>query len=463
MNTFNRFYPKRHKSSTHELVDTADTELPKRSRTSGRNCPQPPDRENQFRGLFDAEEPEIDIDVPTSQKPTDAVFSYLSAIGAIRVLTREEELDLAKSIANGEAQIAAEASSSLLALHWALDMRKKVANGFIDAREVVDQPDQVSGNPTIDGRVIRIRFRKRLTKLKSLAQRYERTAGQRKQPMSAIKRTNLDRELAQQRQKIALFLQRLELNRVQFEVIVNNHKQIYEKLQQVEQKAEGKAKQQALRLIETEMGMPASEIRRLVVSIGEKQTRVALAKKRFIEANLRLVVTIAKNYCGRGLQFLDLIQEGNIGLIKAVDKFDYRLGFRFATYASWWIRQAVTRALADQSRTIRLPVHMVELTRKFTTTERSLTTHFERQPTLEEIATEMALPLKVVETIRDLVKEPLSLEAPLAEDGEMCLGDLVMDDHSPGPEANAVSLDCQREAQRILATRSEERRVGQEW
>src|SRR5262245_42919539 len=454
MNTFNRFYRKSRKSSTHELLDTVDTGLRKRSRTSGWDSPQLRGHENQFGGLGDDDQPETDIDDATSQKSTDAVFSYLSAIGPIRVLTREEELGLAKSIADGEAQIAAETLSSMVALHWALDLGKKVANGLIDAREVVEQPDQASGNPTIDGRVIRIRFRKRLTQLKSLAQRYERTAGQRKQPMSAIKRTNLDRELAQQRQKIALFLQRLELNRVQFEVIVNNHKQIYEKLQKVEQKAEGKAKQQALRLIETEMGMPASEIRRLVVSVGEKQARVALAKNRFIEANLRLVVTIAKQYCGRGLQFLDLIQEGNIGLMKAVDKFNHRLGFRFATYASWWIRQAVTRALVEQSRTIRIPVHIVELANKFTIAERSLTTRFGRQPTVEEIAAKLALPVKVVEAIHDLIKEPLSLEAPLAEDGDMCLGDLVMDDHSPGPEANAVSLDLQREMQRILATLS---------
>src|SRR5215813_8602814 len=331
MNTFNRFY-RNPRKSTHKSHDIADAELPKRSPTSGWDFPQPLDHENLFGGLSDAEEPETDIEVATSPKRTDAVFSYLSAIGPIRVLTREEEHELAKSIANDEAQIAVEASSSLLALHWALDVGKRVANGLIDAREVVDGPDQAFKNSTVEGRVIRIRFRKRLTKLKSLAQRDEHSAGQRKQPMSAIKRTNLDRKLERQRQKIALSLQRLQLNRVQIEGIVNNHKQIYEKLEKVEQKAKGKAKQQALHLIETEMGMSASEIRRLVVSIGEKQARIALAKKRFIEANLRLVVTIVKHYCGRGLQFLDLIQEGNIGLMKAVDKFDYRRGFRFATY-----------------------------------------------------------------------------------------------------------------------------------
>src|SRR5262245_63414820 len=149
MNTFNHFYRKSGKSPTHEILDTVDSGLRKRSRPSGWEFPQLPGHENQFDGLSDAEEPDTDIDVATSQKSIDAVFSYLSAIGPIRVLTREEEHELAKSIANDEAQIAAEALSSLVALHWALDLGKKVANGLIDARVVVEQSEKAYGNPEI--------------------------------------------------------------------------------------------------------------------------------------------------------------------------------------------------------------------------------------------------------------------------------------------------------------------------
>jgi RNA polymerase primary sigma factor len=454
MNTFNHFYRKRRKSFTNQFADTADTGSQERTEESGWDSSETPDQENQLEGLSDAEEPDPPLDSETSGNRADSVFSYLSAIGPINVLSREEELGLAQSIAEGEAQIAAEALSSLVALHRVLDVGKKVASGLVDARDVIDEPKQTSVNPAIDGKITRSRFRKRMAQLKYLARRYEHATGQGSHRMSEIKRNKLDRTLMRQRQKIALSLQRLELNRGQIAVIVDRHKQIYDHLQKVERESVGQAQKQALHALEVKMGMPAAEIRRMVGSTSDKQADVAVAKKRFIEANLRLVVVIAKHYCGRGLQFLDLIQEGNIGLMRAVDKFNHRLGFRFSTYASWWIRQAVTRALADHSRTIRIPVHMVELARKFTVAEHGLVRNLGHQPTVEELAAEMALPRKAVETIRDLVKEPFSLEAPSTEDGETCLGDLIMDRRVPNPEATAISVDFQRETQRILTTLS---------
>jgi RNA polymerase primary sigma factor len=247
----------------------------------------------------------------------------------------------------------------------------------------------------------------------------------------------------------------LQLNPKHLEKVIEEHQKICGRVKGLETAVQGQRKQnKAIRAVEKEAGMPIQEIERKVTTILGKKAQVALAKNDFVQANLRLVATVAKKYTGHGLSYLDLVQEGNIGLMRAVDKFDYRLGFRFSTYAIWWIRQAITRALADYSRTIRIPVHMVELTNKLTQATSRLNHQLGRGPTLQELAAEMAITETKVQIILNLVKEPVSLEAPLREDPDSCLGEIIRDEHSCDPELVAGDVNFREVLQRIIATLS---------
>jgi RNA polymerase primary sigma factor len=451
------------------------------------------------------DEKEIDLTPGALSRTDDPVRLYLKEMGSVALLSREGEIEIAKRIEEGKKDIASVIYGMPMTIEFVLALRDQLKNGTIDVREIVPiveteeefEEEQIQR----DYEELRVKtleglnsVRKISTSLKSLYEvaRHANSdpAKQKKikkqidtirdQVVEKMESVNLHgvlkdrmvqrvRELAIQirtaEREIVSCQRRLgiggeagaealkKLCRERKDFLAVKRKTICSEealtdIKKIYQAAKGRIRQ-----LETEEALvSAEEIKDAVKHLDVAEEKVKRGKAELVEANLRLVVSIAKKYTNRGLQFLDLIQEGNIGLMKAVDKFEYKRGYKFSTYATWWIRQAITRAIADQARTIRIPVHMIETINKLIRTSRHLVQKLGREPTPEEIAERMDLPLDKVRKILKIAREPISLETPIGEEEDSHLGDFIEDKKAVSPLEAAIRYDLQRQINSALET-----------
>lgn len=410
--------------------------------------PEPPSEGPISEVLQDDESKSADDDPLSTATP---IVRYLQEIRSVPLLSREDEVTLAQQIEDGERQIVEEALSSRLALRFTLNLDASVAAGRLHMRDVVKLPVEASGEHFNDETVLQEHFRAGIKKLQQLSLAAEHRSKRSKTSIGGALHDKSIADLERQRTKIVALIKSLNLHRQQIDAIIQQQQNVYEYAKGLQEKLPGQPmRHKKLRALEQRIGMSLAELERKVRTIQLATTQVARAKNEFIQANLRLVAAIAKKYCGHGLAYLDLIQEGNIGLMRAVDKFDGRFGYRFSTYASWWIRQALGRSLSDCSHTIRIPIHMVELTHKLNSTTDSLFHQLGRKPTAAEIAVKMVLPEEKINTLLNLVKEPVSLETPVSGDTDTCLADLIADATAADPETLLTEARFKQEVRRTL-------------
>ncbi len=372
---------------------------------------------------------------PAYGRSNDPVRMYLRKMGSVALLTREREVEIAKRIEEGELEVLEAILDSPVAVQEIVTVGERLRLHKIRVKDVIrdgEEDDQDFDEEEADRWLIRL-----IDKVKRLDKKRSGLDKER-QDASPGKVEELSKELAAVKQDMVDTLQEMRLSKKIVERMVSKLKRIYEQLGNKDYVEEHKINVAATR-------STFDAIRR-----GERKAE--RAKAELVEANLRLVVSIAKKYTNRGLQFLDLIQEGNIGLMKAVDKFEYRRGYKFSTYGTWWIRQAITRAIADQARTIRIPVHMIETTNKLVRTSRYLVQELGREPTPEEIAEKMELPLDQVRKVLKIAKEPLSLETPIGEEGDSHLGDFIEDKNAVSPVDSAISGNLREQTRKVLKT-----------